>query len=118
MPEDESENEESMQSAQSLRMKLAQFAHSAPSPLATPTKRVANAHDPPALLSEVSKIPGLESPSTAATHLKRSLPSEATSSPSPRKKAKRGYASPDTYAHLKPVSDYLRVGLDGEQSLH
>ncbi|EJT99387.1 DNA glycosylase, partial [Dacryopinax primogenitus] len=40
---------------------------------------------------------------------------EETSSPKRRKRSlnKRGYASPDTYAHLGLVHDYLGFGLDG-----
>jgi hypothetical protein len=33
--------------------------------------------------------------------------------PSPRKKKKRGYAAPETYAHLRVLQDILTEGLDG-----
>ena len=32
---------------------------------------------------------------------------------SPKKKPKRGYAPPETYAHLAALNDYLAPGLDG-----
>jgi hypothetical protein len=40
-------------------------------------------------------------------------PKKETVSPSPKKqKLKRTYADPSVYAHLQPVEDYLKVGLD------
>jgi hypothetical protein len=37
----------------------------------------------------------------------------SSSSPSPNKKQKRGYAPPETYAHLDDLHDHLQAGLDG-----
>ena len=38
---------------------------------------------------------------------------EADALTSPKKKPKRGYAPPETYAHLAALNDYLAPGLDG-----
>ena len=35
---------------------------------------------------------------------------------SPKKKPKRGYAPPETYAHLATLNDYLAPGLDGART--
>lgn len=39
-------------------------------------------------------------------------------SPLPRKKKKRGYAAPETYAHLGVLQDVLTEGLDGTLSVY
>jgi len=51
------------------------------------------------------------SPSTSRKRKRKVF--DASPSKSPAKKLKRGYAPPEKYAHLAPLTDYLAYGLDG-----
>ena len=48
---------------------------------------------------------------------KRSVKRETGSPTRSAKKIKRGYAAPETYAHLKGLPDWLREDLDGRSPL-
>ncbi|KAF7294832.1 UDG domain-containing protein [Mycena indigotica] len=58
---------------------------------------------------------GISSP-RRSKDLKRPSSTPALASSSPKKRKKRAYAPPETYANLRQVNDYLREDLDGNTS--
>lgn len=121
MSANEEDEEEASCHVETFRAQISRFSMVVPSlgPATTPrkipqkTSSRTNNHALTRLASDTLPNSSI-SPEKLALPCKRLAIDRTEGSPSPGKKAKRGYAAPETYAHLKPLGDYLKENLDGQ----
>jgi hypothetical protein len=105
-----------MDSALALRNSISHLAFP-PTPSSTPLRQ-STRNSACGVKTENKEEP--LSPSRARPPTKRRLIKQDSDEESPKKKKartlKRGYADPETYAHLNALSDYLAPHLDGDES--
>ena len=96
---------------------LAQFAYfpASSANMASPQRRPPQKFSTPVKAELPILDDGVDRPQLAIG--KRSVKRETGSPTRSAKKIKRGYAAPETYAHLKGLPDWLREDLDGRSPL-